>query len=282
MNPKVSVIIPYYNDKKYIFETLESVNQQTYQNIEIILVDDGSTDEESVQLFNSIQLKDGKKLHEINAGPSKARNLGISQASGKYILPLDADDKIAPSYIEKAVVVLEENPQCGIVYCEGRLFGAVESKWELPSFTMGRMLLQNIIFNAGMFRKENWEECGGYDENLKVGIEDWDFWLSMLELDITVCQIPEELFFYRIKPVSRNLSFYENQELVRDNYLLVQHKHRALYEKFLDEYMIESRKYILEQEFKLQSTLTMRIKAYIRDKFPMIRKIWHRWENKQN
>lgn len=108
MNPKVSVVIPYYNDKKYIAETLESVSQQTYQNIEIILVDDGSTDEESVRVFDSIQLKDGEKLHEKNAGPSKARNLGISHASGKYILPLDADDKIAPSYIEKAVVVLEK------------------------------------------------------------------------------------------------------------------------------------------------------------------------------
>lgn len=279
MNPKVSVVIPYYNDKKYIAETLESVSQQTYQNIEIILVDDGSTDEESVRVFNSIQLKDGEKLHEKNAGPSKARNLGISHASGKYILPLDADDKIAPSYIEKAVVVLEKNPQCGIVYCKGRFFGEVEGKWKLPSFTMGKMLLQNIIFNAGLFRKEHWVECGGYDENLKVGIEDWDFWLSMLELNITVYQIPEELFFYRIKPVSRNLSFYKKQNLVKESYLLVQHKHRALYEKFLDEYLSESRKYILEQDFKIQSTLTMRIKAYIRNNFPIVRKVWHKWKN---
>lgn len=144
---------------------------------------------------------------------------------------------------------------------------------------MGKMLLQNIIFNAGLFRKEHWVECGGYDENLKVGIEDWDFWLSMLELNITVYQIPEELFFYRIKPVSRNLSFYKKQNLVKESYLLVQHKHRDLYEKFLDEYLSDSRKYILEQDFKIQSTLTMRIKAYIRNNFPIVRKVWHRWKN---
>lgn len=101
------------------------------------------------------------------AGPSAAHNLGIPHASGKYILPLDADDKIDSSYIEKAVEILERNPRYGIVYSKGSFLGIYGGKWNLPPFSMGRMLISNIIFNAGLFRKDDWKACGGYDENLK-------------------------------------------------------------------------------------------------------------------
>lgn len=233
MVPKVSVIIPYYNDGKYIAETLCSVNQQTYSNIEIILIDDGSNDIESVRIFNEIELKNGIKLHEENAGPSVARNLGISHANGKYILPLDADDKISPSYIEKAVQILEKKPRCGIVYSKGAFFGADGGTWSLPSFSIGRMLISNIIFNAGLFRKEDWMACGGYDESLKAGIEDWEFWLSILSLGRDVYQIPEVLFYYRIKKVSRNQQFGKKQDLIRKTYFAIQEKHMDLYKSFL-------------------------------------------------
>ena len=114
--PLVSVIIPYFNDGKYIKESLQSVSEQTYSHIEVILIDDGSTDANSVREFDALKMDCLKKVKEINSGPSVARNLGIQQARGKYILPLDADDKIEPSYIEKAVKYLEKHSDCGIVY----------------------------------------------------------------------------------------------------------------------------------------------------------------------
>ena len=275
MFSKVSVIIPYYNDGKYIAETLASVEQQTYPAIETILVDDGSTDENSIRVFDTIQIKKGRKLHEENAGPSAARNLGIVLSTGKYILPLDADDKIDPTYIEKAVTILENNPQCGIVYCEAKFFGADSGKWHLPPFTMGRMLLSNIIFNAGLFRKEDWEICGGYDESLRIGIEDWDFWLKILELGRTAYQIPETLFYYRIKSTSRNRMFIMQEDKVRETYLAIQNKHKALYMKFFDDYLAISREHMLNQDLALQK----QIKARFGNTFPVLRKLWHKWKN---
>ena len=275
MVSKVSVIIPYYNDGKYIAETLYSVNQQTYSNIEIILIDDGSDDTESIRIFDEIKLKDGIKLREVNAGPSVARNLGISHANGKYILPLDADDKIAPSYIEKAVEVLEKKPQCGIVYSKAAFFGVDGGRWNLPPFSMGKMLISNIIFNAGLFRKKDWEACGGYDESLKAGIEDWEFWLSILALKRDVYQINEVLFYYRIKKISRNQKFGKNQDLIRKTYFDIQAKHKDLYKNFFDEYLLASREWMLNQSFALQELQQKTIKARIGRMFPNLRKLKH-------
>lgn len=275
MVPKVSVVIPYYNDGKYIAETLYSVNQQSYSNIEIILIDDGSTDTESIHIFDEIQLNNGIKLREANAGPSAARNLGISHAAGEYILPLDADDKIDSSYVEKAVEILERNPRCGIVYSQGAFFGIDGGKWNLPPFSMGRMLISNIIFNAGLFRKDDWKACGGYDERLKAGIEDWEFWLSILELEKDVYQIPEVLFHYRIKKVSRNQRFGEKKDIIRKTYFVIQEKHKILYKKFFDEYLLASREYMMNQGVALQELQQKTIKTRIGNMFPKLRKLKH-------
>lgn len=281
MKPKVSVIIPYYNDGEYITETLYSIEKQTYPNIEIILIDDGSDDFKSIQIFKEIQLNNGKKLWENNAGPSAARNLGITQATGKYILPLDADDKIESSYVEKAVDVLEKNAQCGIVYCQGRFFGNNGGKWKLPSFSIGRMLISNIIFNAGLFRRDDWKLCGGYDESLRIGIEDWDFWLSILSLERTVYQIPEQLFYYRIKSSSRDQQFNKQQVLVKATYFTIQNKHRDLYNKFFSEYLVASREYMLQQRFEINRLQQKQLKTKLGNMFPILRKLKHEFIHKK-
>lgn len=243
MEPKVSVIIPYFNDGKYIDEAIESVQKQTYTNVEIILVDDGSTDPDSIQKFDAIPTNAKlKKFREDNAGPSVARNFAIVHADGKYILPLDADDKIAPSYIEKAVTVLEQNPECGIVYCQAEFFGKRKGLWDLPEFSLKEMLYHNLIFVTAMFRKEDWEKVNGYDANMKHGIEDYEFWLSILELGRSVYRLPETLFFYRIKKVSRSTHWEENQKKIQDSYDYILKKHKDFYQQHYLEALSELRK----------------------------------------
>jgi glycosyltransferase involved in cell wall biosynthesis len=111
--PQVSVIIPCYNQGRYLDDAITSVLVQTYQNFEILIVDDGSTEPETIEILQDYQQPKTRIIRTENQGVATARNLGIAQAQGTYILPLDADDKIADSYLEKAVTLLEGNEQLG-------------------------------------------------------------------------------------------------------------------------------------------------------------------------
>jgi glycosyltransferase involved in cell wall biosynthesis len=195
---KVSVIIPCYNQGLYVQETLDSVLQQTYQDIEVVIVNDGSDDHHTISILDQIDFKTVKVLHTSNQGLASARNNGISKATGDFILPLDADDLIGPSYVEQAATVLEKRLEVGIVYCRAQLFGSVDTEWLLPPYSLKEMLKDNVIFCSAMFRKSDWEEVGGYYPGMIYGWEDYDFWFSLLELGREVYQIPEILFSYRV------------------------------------------------------------------------------------
>lgn len=199
MNKKVSVIIPCYNQGQYVKEAIESALVQTYKNLEIIVVDDASSDNSRELIENYTNQNENIKFikNSKNQGASYSRNIAIENACGEYILPLDADDKIHPSYVEKAVKILEENHKIGIVYCDAELFGAQEGKWMLQEYNKDSFIFANCIFCSALFRKEVWEKAGKYNENMKSGYEDWDFWLSIVELGYEVYKIPEILFYYR-------------------------------------------------------------------------------------
>ena len=225
--PKVSVIIPCYNQGIYLDEAVNSVLTQTYGDFEIIIVNDGSTDDFTNRLLENYARPATRIVTTSNQGPAAARNAGIRESLGQYILPLDADDRIGPRYLEKAVRVLESAPDLGIVYCLGELFGARTGPVSAPEFSVGKMLLSNLIFASAMFRKEDWEKTGGYNPNMTHGCEDWDFWLSIMELQRKVFRIPEVLFYYRIKTVSRNSSMDVEKQL--DMHMQLIKNHPALY-----------------------------------------------------
>lgn len=204
MHNKVSIIIPCFNDGRYLREALSSANSQTYTNIEIIVVDDHSTDSNTIHILSEIK-KEGFRVLETPHGKKglpAARNAGIAEASGMYILPLDADDKIDPTYVAKCVKILSNRPDVGICYCKARMFGLKHGHWTLPPYTWETMLIRNVIFASALFKKADWEQIHGYDESLVRGSEDYAFWLHILALGREVVQIEEELFSYRIKPNS--------------------------------------------------------------------------------
>lgn len=231
--PKVSVVIPCYNQGKYINEAVESVLAQTFQDFEIIVVDDGSIDKSTKELLQDYsRFKTQVIFLNENKGVSVARNKGIELASGDYILPLDADDKVGEKYLEKAVEVLDGNSNVGIVYCLAKFFGEKKGIWKLPEFSIGEILLHNIIFCSAFFRKKDWEAVGGYDSNMSLCFEDWDFWLSLIGLGVEVFRLPEIMFSYRIKTGSRNSvvdAFTEDQNL--DIRVKIFNNHKDLYLK---------------------------------------------------
>lgn len=196
--PTVSVIIPCYNQGVYLPEAVESVLSQSFADFEIVIVNDGSTDAATVSCCNSYDDPRIKVLNTTNQGLASARNNGIESASGTYILPLDADDKIGPAYLADAVEVLEKQPEIGIVYCKARLFGAVEGDWHLPPYQLEEMLRDNVIFCTALFRKQDWRKAGGYDQGMVHGWEDYDLWLSLIESGLQVHRLDGTHFFYRV------------------------------------------------------------------------------------
>lgn len=244
---KVSVIMPCYNDGKYIIEAIESVKAQTYTNWELIIIDDGSDDEETVNIIKEICDERITTLHTKHLRPAGARNYGISNAKGKYILPVDSDDRIDPSYIEKAVKVIESDDKIGVVYCEADLFGEKSGKWELPSYSFNSMLLDNIVFVTALFYKDDWKKIGGFNTNMAAGMEDYDFWLGILGLGREIYQIPEILFHYRIKPISRTTGFQSDYKQVQEVYRQMYDNHKQFYEEHYEQYAKVLRDALIEQ-----------------------------------
>ncbi|RWX45350.1 Glycosyl transferase family 2 [Candidatus Electrothrix aarhusensis] len=230
--PCVSVVIPCYNQGAFIDETINSVLAQTCQDFEIIVVNDGSTDPFTVNHLQQLNFPKTRVLHTENQGLSSARNNGIREAQGEYILPLDADDRIGPTYLEQAVQLLDADPELGIVYCKARFFGDRNGEWQLPEYSLEEMLLNNVIFCTSFFRRADWEEVGGFDPAMIYGWEDYDFWLSLIERGRQVQRIPEILFYYRIRSDSMLRSKEKKQKVAILTKIF--HKHEALYKKHID------------------------------------------------
>ncbi|HOE16318.1 MAG TPA: glycosyltransferase family A protein [Syntrophorhabdaceae bacterium] len=218
---KISVVIPCFNHGAYVDEAVGSVLGQTYQDIEIVIVNDGSTDEPTNRLLAGYDKPKTKVVVIPHSGLAWARNAGIRESRGEYILPLDADDKIGSRYAEEAVKVLDGDANAGIVYCEAEMFGERAGRWDLRAYSLREELIENQIFCSAFFRKQDWEAAGGYNANMLFGYEDWDLWLSIIEMGRSVHKLPDVHFFYRIRKDSmiQNMEDEKREFLLRQIYL---------------------------------------------------------------
>lgn len=269
---KVSVIMPCFNDGAYIEEAVASVFAQTYPNVELVIIDDGSDDENTIAVLGKLAKQGVVILHTQHLGPAGARNAGISLATGEYILPVDSDDCIEPEYIEKAVDVMESDDNIGVVYCHADLFGEQSGLWQLPEYTLEAMLLDNIVFVTSLFRKEDWRQVGGFSTTMENGMEDYDFWLSILEIGREIRQLPEILFHYRIKPVSRTTKFLTEETIVQETYRQIYQRHPKLYDRYRHEYANILRDAFIHELFENRRHIRT-LDALAQKKIPLYRKI---------
>ena len=223
-NPTVSIIVPCYNQAQYLDECLQSVLDQTYSEWECIIVNDGSTD--NTDFFTKQWVEKDKRFiyfEKENGGLSSARNFGIKNATGEYILPLDADDKIASNYIAIAIKAFQEDFSLKVVYCKAEKFGDEHGIWQLQPFSIYDLCRFNMIFCSAVFKKSDWELVGGYDINMIYGLEDWEFWIAILKNGGTVKQLEEVGFYYRIRENSmiKQLSIEKRSDLL--DYLNIKH-----------------------------------------------------------
>jgi len=197
-NYLISVIIPCYNDAQYIEQAVQSALNQTYSNIEVIIVDDGSNAETKVVL-KRLESKITKLITQENQGQSKARNVGIREAKGDYILTLDSDDFFENTFCEKAIELFLNKSETKIVSCHTKLLFEDGSSiiYETLGGNIESFLCKNHALGSSMFKKEDWSVCGGYDETMKQGYEDWEFYIRLLENGGNAAIIPEPLYNYR-------------------------------------------------------------------------------------
>jgi glycosyltransferase involved in cell wall biosynthesis len=227
--PKVSVIMPCFNQGTYIDEAVNSVLGQTFQDFEIVIVNDGSTCAMTNEKIASIRHEKIRCICKNNGGVEAARNDGILNSSGEYILPLDADDKIAPAYLEKAVSILDSKPHIGIVYGDAEFFGAMSGEWILPEFSLERILYENIIYCSALFRRKDFVRTPGYRSEMRHGWEDWDLWLSFLELGLGVERLDEIVFYYRRKEDSVGDIMLQNRKKMESSLNNLVRNHLELY-----------------------------------------------------
>lgn len=234
-SPLVSIVIPCYNQAQYLEKTVESVLDSDYGRIEVIIVNDGSTDG-SLKIAEKLseRTKFVRVLDQVNSGVAAARNHGIGVAIGKYILPLDGDDLISKNYISEAVKVLESRPEVKVVYCNAVKFNEKGQKaWKLKPFSRRQLAKDNMIFVAALFRKADWNAVGGFSEDMKMGREDWEFWIKMLKNGGEVVKLPFVGFQYRLTPSSKRKKTGTNQKK-RERIAYLNSKHPEFFEQELN------------------------------------------------
>jgi len=233
--PLVSVIVPCYNQAPYLGEALDSVLAQSYPNWECIVVNDGSTDN-SEAVAREYCAKDPRIRYVVkqNGGLSSARNFGIKASRGLYILPLDGDDRISSIYVEKAVEALKGHKDVMVVYGRAEFFGTVNKPWEMGPYDFRSLLIQNLFYCTALYRRVDYDKTKGYDESMRDGYEDWDFWIQMLKHGGKVHQLSIVCFYYRQKEVSMFRDLLKDKERLFNASLKVYTNHADVYGQYFD------------------------------------------------
>jgi glycosyltransferase involved in cell wall biosynthesis len=202
--PRVTVLIPCYNLGAYLNEAVESVLAQTYQDFEILIVDDGSTDPGTVRLLDDYVRPKTTVYRTPNRKVAAARNFLVQRARGEYLCPLDADDRLHPEYLEKTVAALEQDGSLGFVSTRLQTFGTETRVWpEDTRCDLVTLLCGDPVHCAALVRRSAVLAVGGYDDNMPhQGNRDWDLSISLVEAGHHGIILDDVLFFYRRRPGS--------------------------------------------------------------------------------
>lgn len=223
----LSVVIPCYEHGELLVEALASAERSAPERSEILVVDDGSRQPRTREVLQILRDAGYPVLSQPNAGLSAARNRGIREARGRYILPLDADNRLVPAGIAASLQVLDEDPQVAIAYGDRIDFGLRSGRISHEEFDPALLLWTNTIDACAVYRREVWESCGGYDPAMNSW-EDWEFWIAALARGWRFRHVPEIAFEYRVRPGSM-LDRAESEGLWRRLCAYVYRKHRDFY-----------------------------------------------------
>jgi hypothetical protein len=199
---KFSVVVPCFNLGRFLTDCLESIACQTLPPTEVVVVDDGSTDQQTVDLCSRLNDYDYpfaiKSLRKPNGGVSSTRNYGIRHSSGDIVLPVDADDKLAPDAVRAFAEFFEVHPEVDVCYPDFFLFGNEETFNAGFTFNRWRLTQQNIIATASAVRRRVFDAGYWYDESMRRGNEDWEFWMRTCAVGpFRAAPLKQPAFLYR-------------------------------------------------------------------------------------
>ena len=279
-NPLVSIIVPCYKQAHFLPETLQSVLDQTYDNWECIIVNDGSPDN-TEEVAGKWCEKDSrfKYLKKINGGLSSARNAGIKISTGLLILPLDSDDLLHSNFLIKLVPELIQDSSLAIVSCYREFFRDKKENVFYQEKSSGStyqdLIYENILISSCLYLKKCWEEVGGYDEEMKSGFEDWEFWISITKRGWKYKFVEEFLFYYRKSKNSMLIDTLKNH--VEDNIEYVFKKHKEIYIEHYDMtifYFLFLIRRHRATEIKIKNSLEFKIAKIITKPFRIFERIF--------
>lgn len=241
----MSIVIPCFNHGNYVAEAVDSALAQTWPKVEVVVVDDGSTDSATAAAVD----RQGERprvraLRVANGGLAAARNHGIAHSRGEFLLMLDADDVLAPTFLERTVPVLRADARVGIVYTDVEYFGARKGKWHTPEFDFVELLCRNLMVATSLYRRACWEAVGGYDATMRDGFEDWEFWIAIGERGFAGARVPEPLFRYRQHATSMLAA---TQKKRAEIYRHIVRKHRDTFVRHLEDVLTRKDALFFEQ-----------------------------------
>jgi glycosyltransferase involved in cell wall biosynthesis len=263
----VSVITPCYNAGKYLRDAVDSVRAITDTPHELIVVDDGSTDVETLAYLDELRAAGTVVLDQRNSGPASARNTGVRHSSGEFLLFLDSDNMIKPEFLVEAVAEMQSDPEVGVVYARPVFFGIQEQKprFEVLPFSMDRLLVGNFIDMCSLVRRKTWESVGGLDEDRRLtGREDWEFWIRVARAGWGFHLIDKELFHYRVRENSlTTAALGENNKQIVD-YVSAKH-HDIIFTRYKYYFRLYGK---VQERPALFSTKILYSKYIRRSKYP--------------
>lgn len=221
----VSIIIPCFNSGKTVEKAIASATAQTWSNLEVIVINDGSTDPYTKNILN--ELKNVRVIHQNNKGLPSARNAGFASAKGEYVLPLDADDWLEPDAVEYLLTALSKNPEASFsfspIILEGEASGTL-----MKSYNYFEQLFFNQLPYCLLMPKRIWQQTGGYNTEMRDGYEDWEFNIKLGRLGFFGTASEKPVFHYNVSQDGMLLS--KSSSLHFKLWTIIQQKNRDAYD----------------------------------------------------
>jgi glycosyltransferase involved in cell wall biosynthesis len=260
--------VPCFNLGAFVEAAVDSAVSQSFTDTEIVVVDDGSTDAATVAVLATLERPRTRVVRSANQGLPAARNLGIRESAGEIICCLDADDLLEPTWIERGLARLDADPDLAFVSHWMQTFGDESWAWTPGDCELATLLDVNSVNSAALVRRAVVDAVGGFDETMRDGCEDWEFWIRVTEAGFRGAIVPEVMYRYRRRPDSMSRRMNAS-DLRFELYSALMVRHEDAYAERLPDLVLEREAAFaraIHHVDALQSELALAVEPSVRER----------------